>query len=522
MLSLTPQERATVKVPFSAVAREKAQVVTIRKEDLRTAYLTNPLVHRGINIRANLIINRGYNLVFENDSVKECIERFLKNVKANDNLGMNFNMMIRQMAIDTEIFGNAFRLLVANSSGDKYVALMPLHPVSTDFKRNPMEEIQLDDSRKPVGFTFEDKSSGKKHDFERDEVVHLTFRTIGDEVDGIPLIMPIFNQMERLANIEEGLSQAIFKKGWPLHEAILKEKEDWTPKDTDVEYVDSLLDEIEAASHFTHTDDYELKIHDPQFPSSAVEYPTYFVNQIVSVTGVPKYILLGDESTHTKATAEALQQTLNPILSPLQERLAAIVETQIFQRVLQKEGINGYCKIQWNDVLPLKDERIAEKINILGATLVEGRPVIKWEEAREMLNLPKDVEIGRRELSKERIKTVAGIYVDPPGGKLIAQGRKTAIVKSIENHKFIGKPLALVSGNYIWGKVSLDSPVKIDQEQFEQLFWRHRLKDEDRKERFKDMKFMWYYPLQILDVFQVPKFYSFPKGKKTFMEEVKI
>lgn len=519
-LSLSPQEKGVTGIPFSKLAAEEERKVVIDKEDLRLAYLTNGLIFRSINTRASLTIARGFQLVYENDRVKSCIETFLKNIQKNDPHGLNFNMMMREMCIDTDVFGNGFRLLVPNQNKTKLVALKAMHPVYTDFKRDPQGKIKLDESRIPVAYTFK-KETGEKIDLERDQMAHLTFNTLGDEPVGISLLTPVYNQIERLSNIEEGLAQAIHKKGYPLHEAILKSRPDWSPTEGDVEYIAGEMADIESSSQFTHTDDYEIKVHDPVFPASAMNYPTYFVDQIVAITGVPKHVLLMENIT-TKATAESLQRLMQPILTPLQERLATMVENQIFRRVLDKENIKGYCKIQWNEVLPERDDRLPEKINILSSTLVEGKPVITHKEVREMLGFPSEMDLKESSQLSAGPKTAAGIYLVEPHGKKIVEGRKKAIVKSKKFTEHIGVPLALVSGNYIWGKIKLDSPVEIDLKKFEEDFWKHQVTEKERIAWWPGKKKLFYYPLQILEVYKTPKFYKVPKGVQTFIRGIHL
>lgn len=523
LLSLTPQEQIASTVPFSRLASEKERKLVIDKEDLRVAYFTNPLIFRAINIRASLTVARGYVIRYENDSIKNVIEQFLKDIRKNDPRGLNFNQIIKQMCIDTDVFGNAFSKLVLNKTNKSYVGLVPLHPVNTDFLRDSVGKVEVEEgSRMPKGYEFRD-DQGQKITLERDEIAHLAFNVVGDEIAGYPLLGVVFNQLERLGNIEEGLAQAIYKKGWPLHEAVLHSREGWIPKETDVALVSKDLDEIDSASHFTHTDDYELKVHDPKFPPSAINYPDYFVNQVVSVTGVPKYILLGDESANTRATAEALQRIMGPILAPQQELIASMVETKIFKKVLEKADIKGWCRIEWNEVLAEKDDRIAEKVNILGATLVEGRPVVTWEEAREMIGLPADLPEAKTRQNFSAIpKTVGGIYLTPPHGQLIAMGRKKGIVKSVAFTENLGVPLALVSGNYIWGKIQLDSPVPIGNKEFHDLYWKHQITDEEREEWWPGKKQLFFYPLQLIEIFQTPKFYKAEQGVQTFIRGLNI
>lgn len=526
MLALAKENAASTLVPFSKLALEKERTVIINKKDLRLAYLTNPLIYRAINTRASLTVGRGFKLVFENNKVKECITNFLENARQNDPLGRDLQTILRQMCIDTDVFGSSLSMLVPNKGNNKFVAIKMLHPVFADFKRDAEQKIIIGEDGLPEAFALRNENTGEQVDLKRNEVNYLAFSLLGDELAGISLLTPIYNQIERLENIEEGLAQFIYKKGWPLHEAILKEKSNWTPTETDIAYIDQQINGIEASSTFTHTDDYELRIHDPKI-SGQVNFPTYFLDQIVAITGVPKYILMGQESVTTRATAESLQRTLGYVLEPNQQAIKAMIEDQLFRRVLDMQKIDGFCHIEWNEIMPEKDDRMAEKLNLLASTMVDGRPVITWIEARELLNLPAETTETPEQSSTSTLsfspQTVGGIYLVQPHGQLIAQGRKKAIIKSVKLEKYVGQPLALVSGNFIWGKIQLDSPVQINNEkEFNTLFQKHYVTDEERKQWWNSTWPLFYYPLQIIEVYRYPRTYQVPKGVQTFIKDLRI
>jgi len=73
------------------------------------------------------------------------------------------------------------------------------------------------------------------------------------------------------------------------------------------------------------------------------------------------------------------------------------------------------------------------------------------------------------EFSEERYTD--GLIIVPPHGKLMVEGDKTAIVKSIKLEKHIGKPLLLISGKKANGIIVLKEPKEINLTEFRKVLF---------------------------------------------------
>jgi len=370
-------------IPISKLAKEKEKLVTISKDDLRLAFRTVGVLRRAITLLGDLETARGFELVHSSEEVKTCIETFIKNTKKNSHFGWDLSSYMRSLSINTDVFGNGFTALLPNGSNSKYVGLQPLSSIITDFKRDSMDDI-LFDNGKPAGYVFKDDNTAQTVDINV-PVAHNVFVNLGDDLLGYSLIESCYNQVERMMEIEHGTAQAILKFGSPFLDITVKSTSNFDPDNDSVDEINSEIQEISQGSGYVHPEWQDVQFQNPVFPRGVTEFVQNLLDSIVTSTGIPKHLLVGQGQLITKATAESLQRMLNPFLEPRQRILARTVENHIFARVLEKEEIDGSTRIDWNEIMPETNDRMPERIKIMSETTIEGKSIISYEEAREML-----------------------------------------------------------------------------------------------------------------------------------------
>lgn len=490
----------------------------ITKEDLEVAYLSNPIVNRALHFRADLIIARGFTLDFSDDKTKRIINEFLHNIKQNSPINADLKTMIRNACIDVDVFGNAYYHLITNKAKNKIVKIAPRHPVNMDFQRDETDKIILDGYGEPIGYVFKSKGTDALK-FEREEIAHLIFETIGDELLGIPLLLPMYKTIERLANIEHAIAQSLYKHGLPTR-VISVGDADHEPSADDIDKVAEQVKGIDAASEYTKPYWYSVDTIEPKWPTRIQGIPDIYLNGIVSLAGIPKRFLLGEERYAT--TAQSLQRNLALMLDPLQGRVKSWVEEQIFRPVLDMEKCDGTVDLTWRAVLPQSDPQLVEDTIGLSGVHIEGKPLITWKEAREKLKLPLEID-EEREVSMSILATdKPGLYLVAPHGELIWRGRKRAIVKSVRFTMHIGEPLFLLSDNLCYGVIKLDSPVEINLKEFRELTPKHLVSEEEREEWWPEKKKLYYYPMMVDKLFDTPRKWKYEPGVQIFVKHVEF
>lgn len=388
-------------LPVSKLARETERVITISKTDLRILFRTFGVLRRAICLLADLETARGFQLWYSDNDTKNCIETFLKNARKNNHFGWDLKEHMRHASINTDAYGNDFRaLLLDRETGKKFVAMQPLSPIITDFQRDSTEEIIFERGR-PKGFCYRDENTSQQVNIDV-PVAHNAFVILGDEVIGYSLAEACFNSATRIMAIQEGTAQAITKFGAPFLDVSVKRTDAYDSSVDIIEKVNEEIQGITMGAGYVHPDDYNVQFQNPVFPRGVAEFLIGLYDEIVTTTGIPKHLLVGQGQLITKATAESLQRMLNPFLEPRQEILSRTFETQIFDRVLEKEKIIGKCVIEWNEVMPSEDPVLAQKIQIMANTQVGGKDLISWEEAREMAGFPANASV-KADLRKKKI-----------------------------------------------------------------------------------------------------------------------
>ena len=491
----------------------------ITKKDLKIAYLSHPIVNRALHFRADLIVARGFTLDFSDPKTKSIIDDFLVNVKQNSAVNADLKTMIRNACIDCDIFGNAYYQLVPNKMKTKIVKLAPRHPVNMDFQRDETDKIQLDEYGEPVGYRF--TSDLEKMDMKRKDIPHLVFETIGDELLGIPLLLPMYKNIEQLTNIEFAIAQSLYKHGLPTRDISVGDP-DHIPTVDEIKQVAAQVKNIDAASEYTHPFWYKVDTIRPTWPAVIGQIAEIYINNIVALTGIPKRFLLGEIKFGT--TALALQRNLSLMLEPLQARVKTWVEEQIFKPVLEFEKCDGTAILTWRAVLPQSDPQLVKDTIALANTIIEGKPLLTWKEARENLKLP-------TELAEEKETTLslltanndyAGLYLVEPHGELIWRRRKKAIVKSVRFTAHIGEPLYLLSDTLCYGIIKLDSPVEINLNEFKELTPKHLISEEERERWWSGKRKLFYYPLIIEKLFETPRKWKYEVGVQNFVKHVEF
>ena len=128
-------------------------------------------------------------------------------------------------------------------------------------------------------------------------------------------------------------------------------------------------------------------------------------------------------------------------------------------------------------------------------------------------------------LGKPLIKMVStGLYLVPPHGRLIWEGKKSAIVKSVKFDSHIGEPLYLIEDGLVWGVITLEPPVEIKPNDLKELYPKTRITLKQAEEwGFLDKDKLYLYGFKF-ERFDKPKKVEVPQGVQTFVnvENLKI
>lgn len=507
------------------------------KKQLEILYRNNWAVWKGVNVRANLLSSRGLKIVCKSDRAKEVINKFLKHLHPTRPI-LALQHSFRNRSINTDVFGTSHDELLFTPAGTKEKPLDPskakelhgfktIHPINIDLQRDEIGKVKFKNGV-PLGWHFYedpgatyDPEQSVKLPFKR--VAFLKYNSIGDEILGMSSLEPIYKTAERLLKIEEGITQGILTHGNPLHDVIVGD-EAHPPTKKMIDNVSDQVQGLNTKSEYVHPPWIRVGQIESFSLGKALNYTQPYLTAISAGLGVPEFILLGRGEGTNKATAQAMINFIHQTIEPLQQEQAMYFEGQILEPLMRLNNIDEVPTIEWNEILPRNPNDYAQVIKVLSEAMIGGKQIISTEEIRELAGLGRSADFKKPtgELAEVKKTTLPGIYLVSPHGKLIWEGKKKLIIKSVNFEKMTMKPLYLVSDNKVYGIIKLRKAEKIKLEEFDDLKKKHLISEKEREKWWEDKETLFSYKFNILEKFKVPKDFSVPKGAQTFISEVSI
>jgi len=482
------------------------------KKLLYTLFRRYPLIFRAILLRSYLgvpsvKINFDNMSDSEKDKAEKVISEFLKNLHPVSG-ELALTNLLRDLWMNVDAFGTGFLDPIWDKKKLMMIGIKKIHPISIDLQRESgsNSKIKIDKKGNPAGWVQEILNEKKEIDFE--DIAYFTFVNIGDEILGVSTLEPVYKTAWRLMNIEEGISTAIFRHGFPLYDIQVSGSVDGRPPTK--EQLDSAAKQVKGLnykSEFIHPPNYKVSLLEAFSLGKGDDYVSSFINLICSGSGIPKFMLMMTSKELSKTNAIPFIRTIPSILIPLREKLQLDFEEQILWPLMKANHIKECPSLEFGD-FPISVEGLIQYVN---------KPV-------KVIPSKIDNKEGfSSSIKSESLKTLPGLYLVEPHANLIYEGDKKQIIKSEAGmkmlKKYVGKEMYLVSGKKVYGIIKLREPRQIDINDFIQLRYAHKVSDEERKEWWPEEKNLYVYEFE-LSGFQKLKNYKTPAGVQVLIKEI--
>lgn len=521
-----------IKIPKSTPSSAASSIETDKGIDFRTnkgkkeLYILrrrNALAARIVKARANLTLGRGFKIVVESNDQKKALDKFLSRLHPTDPVAV-LMVKLRNLFMDADWSGNGWWEKLYWVEDGKRIGLadaIPLHPLITSYARDDNGEIIYDKFNQPVAIeqikNDEGFGSGSKKIIPIEDAAVLTLDTIGDEILGISIYEPAFKSYHRQMLIFEGVAMGVYRHGMPLHDVTVGNELNKPSQPM----LDAAAEEVRGLSYmseYVHPDWYDVKLIESFSLSGAKSYVDPFNDDIIISSGIPEFILTGKGESANKAVAQEMIRIVNLTIKPLQQIVKLFLEAQIFKPAMELAGVKGIPRVEWNEILPDYPHDPVKKVKMLSEISVGDKPLMTWDELREIAQFPTIEKNTITTLSSDKM----GLVLSEGQGELFRDKSKKGVVLNKLFSNMINTPLYIVSGTYTLGIARLRDPKKIDLKGFESLKNFHKMGIEERKLLSDDGKNLWFYSLETVEIFEKPSKTVVPFGDQVFIKNVQF
>jgi len=361
-------------IALSSVAPNTGSSIQKVKKSVRQLfilYLTNQFVSRAINVRADTLVSRGYDIVGDDKVGEKACKELIEN-SGDSNL-------FWQLSLNTDIAGDGFLEKIYSKNGKKILRLKHVHPLTLRFKTDDISgKIIVDKTTKePVGYVQISETENSIEvikTISKDIIAHLRFNTLGDEFTGVSTLQSGYDTIVRLMNMEWAAAHAAVKTANPI---IVGQCNTKSPHQ--IAQWGTILGRISAREQVFVPQDMKLTMLSPGAQNFS-EYSDYFLNAVVASFGVPKSILLGQSGKGgAKGDSIVLTRHFYSMIRSNQRYME-----EYFNKIFKEYGeLAGFKppKLKFEDVAEDAEANADSAIKLLTAGIIDTN------EARAMIGM---------------------------------------------------------------------------------------------------------------------------------------
>lgn len=341
----------------------------------------------------DFIVGPGFFVRSESDQAQTIIEQFNEDV--------NMDTMLRAWIKEALTKPSGY-LELGGKKAETVKGMKILNGNSMYVKRDNKGKIQKYNQFKGDLNKF---SRTKIIPFEPFQIAQLKVNSLGDDAYGMGLIQPVIPFINDMIGYEANLTMLMHRKAnAPIHVKIGNDETPAIP-----EAVTSFGSELEWMNnkHEWATDHLvEMKVLDFGKLGDKFDFPLqHALEQFMKGVQIPKVLMGGDVNL---AVAPVQMDAFERRIQSIQAEVEKIIETKIYKRVLNSQGIDEHVEFEWGQPSNTeKNERIKQITELLKLpTLVQEMQVQLQLELAKLMNLEVD-DIKPEDLQKKEVDETA-------------------------------------------------------------------------------------------------------------------
>ena len=379
-------------------------VERVNKQDLEFMYRDNPVIFNSINKTVQLIMAADYKIVAKKPKVQSFFDRFI------DNIGYSggeryWEDLVETMFKSQTIFGDCWNELIYDKDGKKIVDLDSIDPKKMDYAKNSMQKIVLNKDMNPVGYTqtlppmsmtnIEQKFKPPENVMLKsnqiyippNRISHFKLYTVGDGFYGIGLIEPVYKISQSKIEMERALANAIWRVGFPNIVAYVGDK-DHDPRPEQVKNVWDKIKDTNYKHGFAFPHYNKIEFLQAKHPEKLQEYLSYWIDQEVTGTGLPRAIATGSGQTTSRQILAKQIFVSKLTLKDIVKRTVRGIERKIFKPISEQQKFKEVPKIEWGEIaLEEVDSKVLRIVSLSKEGLLSYDSNLE-NYLRKMENLP--------------------------------------------------------------------------------------------------------------------------------------
>lgn len=337
-----------VKTSVISVSREYSlNYTSLNPKDLDELYATVPEINRTVDLRGAALISQGYEITPRDDSDMAKKYASLCSYILNNSGGIDF---VEQYQKNTDLYGDGYVELMKDSG--KITELAHIHPYNFGYELEIINvqgtwqsRIKIDENTgKPVGYASYkmDETKGilvNDQTYDLDIIAHLKYKVIGDALNGVSIVQPMYNSILNKVNIELSVTAAAKLVAAPK---IVISGDFETEEDAKEEAKEAASLDTNDVIVLQNGKDFEIV--NPG-KTSLPELREIFLSNITTATGIPRPILTSEGNDINKATIVELMKFLRENLKSNANKIKNNFENFIFKKIGESYNIPNYQKI---------------------------------------------------------------------------------------------------------------------------------------------------------------------------------
>lgn len=362
------------------------------------AYSSDAYIRRAIDNVSSLMMKSGYELKGKNKDTLTYVKNRLSLI--GESTGISFEELITELSDNFVLYSNAPIVKARGQEnlgglaatgyygGDPISGLFPVSPRFFKVKRTDMGD--------PDGYEVSSDGSTTV-EFKTEDIAHLHYRKQTGAAYGTPYIQNVLDDVLILRNIEENVSQLIYRNLFPLTVyTVGSTKEGYEATDAEIEETVAKLQEMRLDEIHVLPERHKIEtVNSGNAVLDASSYLTYFRQRVFTGLGMSESVM-GVSGSANKSTADNQNSDLNDLVKDFQKRFRAQIQSSIINEILYEGGydpvLNEEDSVIFEFVEIEQSSKIAREnhiINLFNNNLVsfdEARVSLGYEPVADLSN----------------------------------------------------------------------------------------------------------------------------------------